>query len=246
MNDDCPNRAEARRNLVLVGPPPVVQAPFARKQFRVPFRVVIEHDQDFAAYVVGLVIVPVVFRRLYAITHENQLRACQRCPGCLIAHIGDKPRRWRNGNTRRKRPRLGQLRSHTHQLKGLLVAPGCARCDIRLGKLRRDPLPRPDIPRAAGPAAFVFIACQFRHHRPKLLLPDPLRNPVRIHQRLTRRYRPARPRNIHFRFRTTNTNHTKNRHTQPAHGTPPVTRPEHIAPIPNSPKPPGSVVPRRT
>ena len=71
MHDDCASRALFRGNLELVGPTAVVRHRLAAEERLVlQRRVADEHDDDLAADIDPLVIVPVVLRRDDTIADE--------------------------------------------------------------------------------------------------------------------------------------------------------------------------------
>ena len=72
VNDDRARRAETCGDFILVGPAPVIQTAFARKQIRIPFGVIVQHDEHLAAHVLELVVVPLILRRLDAKAHEHE------------------------------------------------------------------------------------------------------------------------------------------------------------------------------
>ena len=67
---------------------------------------------------------------------------------------------------------------------GWLIALVRTRRDVRLGKARRDPFPRPHVTGGTRRPAFVLVARQFRHHGPQLVAPNQVRDLVRIGQGL--------------------------------------------------------------
>ncbi len=83
MNDDGPGGAELRRFFKFVCPPAVVGHGRAAECFGIEFggiggighgRIVDEDDENFALYVHALEIVPLKFRGLHAVAHENHVR----------------------------------------------------------------------------------------------------------------------------------------------------------------------------
>src|SRR5688572_29983480 len=77
MDDDDAGRALARRALVLVAPAAVVETRRAFEQRRVPVGIVVEHDEDLAAYVHVLEVVPTVLGRLDRVAGEHELRVAK-------------------------------------------------------------------------------------------------------------------------------------------------------------------------
>ncbi len=75
MNDDRARCAVPRRGQVLVVPAAVPEPRLAREQIRIPVRIVVHDQQDLALEIGILEIVPVVFRRLDAVTDEDDLGA---------------------------------------------------------------------------------------------------------------------------------------------------------------------------
>ena len=73
MNDDRAGCTLARCAQVFVIPASVPQAGLAGEQLRVPVRIVVHDDGDFAGHIEVTIIVPIVLRCLNAVTDENQL-----------------------------------------------------------------------------------------------------------------------------------------------------------------------------
>src|SRR5215217_4297940 len=74
MNDDHPRSTLARAALVLVSPAAIVETAIARKQFRIPIRIVIEHHEHLPFEVGALEIIPLKLGGLDAITDEHDFR----------------------------------------------------------------------------------------------------------------------------------------------------------------------------
>ncbi len=82
MNDDASRRAQLRRLFELVGPPSVIRHGLAAECLGVKFRgvgwvghgrIIDEHNDHFALDVHAFKIVPLKFRRLNAVAHENHI-----------------------------------------------------------------------------------------------------------------------------------------------------------------------------
>ena len=61
MDDDGAHRPLARRAVVLVVPAPVVKAPLAGEEIRIPVRIVVHDHEDLAGEVHALEVVPLEF-----------------------------------------------------------------------------------------------------------------------------------------------------------------------------------------
>src|SRR5690606_19188283 len=139
MDDDRARCALACRALVLVGPPPVIEPLAAAEELRIPVGIVVQHQQNLAAQIGALEVVPVVLGRFDAVADEDDLRVLDR-----RALRGDAARRDELAMLRelealavaRERPARRLRRGDTDELERLQVRA------VGAGGLEAEPLER--------------------------------------------------------------------------------------------------------
>ncbi len=194
VDHDRADRALPRRALVLVGPAAVVEAALAGKERGIPVRVVVQHQEDLAAQVGPLEVVPRELRRLDPEADEDHLRALDRHLRRIDRARGDEVLAIERQRARAgvEFPPLRRRAGDAEQLERLLPAlVGAAGAEAEALHPRREVEPRETIGARAGPATLERVVGEEADRRGELVGADagrrrgfdPLRRACRASER---------------------------------------------------------------
>jgi len=165
VDDDCADRAFPCRRRILVIPSTVVEPGVASEQLGVPIWIVVHDQEDLAAQVLVLEIVPRIFGCIDSITDKDDFRVLDfgnralyaaRCDELIPVVECERLR------TAIKRPSLRHFGSDADDVELLHPASvGAARLQTDRVELIREILLGAQIPSRGRPPALVFIAREF-------------------------------------------------------------------------------------